>query len=112
MWVLAPGFAQAGPTAQPPMNLPTPESTRKSTQILFLCDLKPHKQIQNPTITPYGRKISVWEERKRKIAINSGHLILWQLFSFTKGVKTKLPNFTKRVNTKLPYLTKVILLRG
>jgi hypothetical protein len=45
----------------------------------FWCDLKPHAKIQNPTITPSGRKVSEAERKKKegnktKNAFNSGHL--------------------------------------
>jgi hypothetical protein len=42
----------------------------------FFCDLKPHATFRNPMITPSGRKVTAAEERrKRKNAINSGHLV-------------------------------------
>jgi hypothetical protein len=41
----------------------------------FLCDLKPHKKFQYPTITPSGRKVTWQKREKRKNAVNSGHLV-------------------------------------
>jgi hypothetical protein len=32
----------------------------------LLCDLKPHAQFGNPTITPSGRKVTTSEEKKRE----------------------------------------------
>ena len=49
--------------------------------ILFFCDLKPHTQFWNPTITPSGRKLKWQKERKserEKNAVNSGNLFPWQ----------------------------------
>ena len=36
------------------------------TPILFFCDLKLHAKLQNPTITPSGRKVNVGQRRKQK----------------------------------------------
>ena len=47
-------------------------------EFLFLeaGDLKPYTKFRNPTITPSGRKVTRQkEERKRKNAVNSGHLV-------------------------------------
>ena len=41
----------------------------------LLCDLRPHSKFHNPTITPSGRKVTQ-AERRRKTAVNSGHLVL------------------------------------
>ena len=57
--------------------------------LIFFCDLKPHAKFWNPTITPSGRKVTGSEKKKkkRKNAINSGHLVPWQR---TQAVRTKI----------------------
>jgi ribosomal protein L34 len=45
-------------------------------QFIFF-DLKPHAKFWNPMITPSGRKVTL-SERRRKNAVNSGHLVPWQ----------------------------------
>ena len=54
-------------------------TTFLNPKYVFLGDLKPHAKFQNPMITPSGRKVSEAEERKkvrkRKNAVNSGHLV-------------------------------------
>jgi hypothetical protein len=40
--------------------------------------LKPNAKFKNPTITPSERKVTGAERRRRKPAINSGHLVSWQ----------------------------------
>jgi hypothetical protein len=61
-----------------------PKKPKKSTprRILFplksyiFCELKPHATFWNPTITPSGRKVTGAERRRRrKNAIDSGHLV-------------------------------------
>jgi hypothetical protein len=32
----------------------------------FFCDLKPHAKFQNPTITPFGTKVTGAERRRRR----------------------------------------------
>ena len=44
-------------------------------QFYFWGDFKPHAKFGNPTITPSGRKVTTSEDRKRKNAVNSGHLV-------------------------------------
>jgi hypothetical protein len=34
--------------------------------LIFLCELKPHANLHNPTITPSGRKVTKAERRKRE----------------------------------------------
>ena len=46
-----------------------------SPQILFFGDLKPHAIFQDPMITPSVRKVTQ-AEKKRRNAVNSGHLVL------------------------------------
>ena len=52
MWALAPGSVHARPSAQAPINTSG--------------NLKPHAQFQNPTITPFGRKVTGAEKKKKK----------------------------------------------
>ena len=41
----------------------------------YFGELKPHAKFRNLTITPSGRKVTQAERRKRKNAVNCGHLV-------------------------------------
>ena len=56
-------------------------------QIVFWGELNPHVKYYNPMITHSGRKVTQAErekkERKRKNAVNSGHLVPKQRMQVT-----------------------------
>jgi hypothetical protein len=39
---------------------------KEGVKKIFFCDLKPHANFQNPTITPPGRKVTMREKDTRK----------------------------------------------
>ena len=78
MGVLAHGSAHARPSDQAPIdtieNISAQVSGRGEgkkmmfflTHVLFFCELKPHTQFRNPTITPSGGKVTTSERRKER----------------------------------------------
>jgi hypothetical protein len=59
----------------PPGRRGVPPEFLLSLKSYFLGDLKPHSKFQNPTITSSGRKVTFLERRRRRNAVNSGHLV-------------------------------------
>ena len=47
-----------------PLKLKTPHNMFHISNLIFLCELKPHAIFYNPTITPSGRKVT-HAERER-----------------------------------------------
>jgi hypothetical protein len=75
MGFLAPGSAHVRPSAPPILSTFWICFLPKS----FFCEFKPHAKFRNPMITPSGRKVCAGERREKNNAVNSGHLVPWQL---------------------------------